>query len=131
MCTKFIHNIASSTRKKLMEDISKSPCVSLLLDGSTDISVSASVIVYMRYITKGTVAKSFVGVEELPNKTADGYFKALNSLSKRLTINLSYKGKVVSLATDEARTMLGCHDGFAVKLTKDIPHFGCYSLFGP
>ena len=109
MCTKFIHNIASSTRKKLLKDISKSPCVSLLLDGSTDISVSASVVVYMRYITEGTVANSFVGMEELPNKTADGYFTALNSLSKRLGINLFDKGKMVSLATDGTRTMLGCH----------------------
>ena len=68
MCTEFIHYIASSTRKKLMEDISKSPCVSLLLDGSTDTSVTASVIVYMRYIAKGTLSESYVGVEELPKK---------------------------------------------------------------
>ena len=63
MCTEFIHYIASSTRKKLLEDILKSPYVSLLLDGSTDISVTASVIVYMRlmrYITEGTVAESYV-----------------------------------------------------------------------
>ena len=118
MCTKFIYNIASSTRKKLMEDILNSFCVSLLLDGSIDISVSASVIMYMRYITKGTVAESFVGVEELYNKTADGYIKALYSLSKRLGINVFGKGKVVGLATDGARTMLGCHGGFAAKLTK-------------
>ena len=88
MCTKFIYNIASPTQKKLMEDISKPPCVSLLLDGSTDISVLASVVAYMRYITEGTVADSFVGVKELPNQIADGYITALNSLSKRLGINL-------------------------------------------
>ena len=78
----------------------------------------------MRYITEGTVEKFFVGVEELPNKTADGYFTstALNSLSKRLGINLFDKGKMVSLATDGARTMLVCHGGFAAKLTKYIPH---------
>ena len=105
-----------------MEDICKSPCVSLLLDGSTDISVTAFVVVYMRYITEGTVAESYVGVEELPNETADGYITALNSLSERLGINLFDKGKVVGLATDGARTMLGCHGGIAAKLTKDIPH---------
>ena len=86
MCTKFIHYIASSTRKKLMEDISKFPCVSLLLDGSTDISVTASVIVYMRYITEGTVAESYVGVEELPNETSDGYI-TLSEFSLRTTGN--------------------------------------------
>ena len=64
-----------------MEDISKSSCVSLLLDGSTDISVTGSVIVHMRYITKGAVAEPYVGVEELPNEAADGYITALNSLS--------------------------------------------------
>ena len=58
MCTKFIHYIASSTRKKLMEDILKSSCISLLLHSSTDISVTAFVIAYMRYITEGTVAES-------------------------------------------------------------------------
>ena len=83
MCTEFIHYIASSIRKKFVEDISKSPCASLLLDGSTDISVTTSVIVYMRYITEGTVAESYVGVEELPNETADGYITALRSLSER------------------------------------------------
>ena len=85
MCTEFIHYIASSTRKKFLEDILKSHYVSLLLDGSTDISVTASVIVYMRlmrYITEGTVAESYVGVEELPNETADGYITALNSFSQ-------------------------------------------------
>ena len=123
MCTEFIHYIASSTRKKLMKDISKSPCVSrLLFDGSTDISVTASVIVYMRYITEGTVAESYVGVEELPSETADGYITALNSLSEQLGINLFNKGKVVGLATNGAKTMLGCHGGVAAKLTKDIPH---------
>ena len=71
-----LHIHASSTQKKLIEDISKSPCVSLLLDGFTDTSVTASVIVYMRYITEGTVAESYVGVEELPNETADGYITA-------------------------------------------------------
>ena len=118
MCTKFIHNFASSTRKKLKEDISKSFCVSLLLDGSTDISVSASIIVYMRYITEGTFAESFVGVEELPNKTANDYIKALYSLSKRLGINLFDKRKVVGLAPDGARTILGCHGGVTDKLSK-------------
>ena len=118
MCTEFI---TFSTRKKLMEDILKSPCVSLLLDGSTDISVTASVIVYMRYITEGIIAESYVGVEELLNETADGYITALNSLSERLGINLFGKGKVVGLATDGARTMLGCHGVVAAKLTKDIP----------
>ena len=82
MCTiKIIYNIASSTRKKIMEDISKSFCVSLLLDGSTDISVSSSVIVHTRYITEGTIAESFIGVEELPNETVESYITALNSLS--------------------------------------------------
>ena len=94
----------------------------LLLDGSTDISVTASVIVYIRYITEGTVAESYVGVEELPNETTDNYITALNSLSERLEINLFDKGKVVGLATDGARTMLGCHGGVAAKLTKDISH---------
>ena len=122
MCTEFIHYIASSTWKKLMEQISKFPCVSLLLDDSTDISVTASVIVYMRYIAKGTVSESYVGVEELPNETADDYIGALNSFSERLGINLFDKGKVVGLATDGARTMLGCHGGVVAKLTKDIPH---------
>ena len=122
MCMEFIHYIASSTRKKLMEDISKSPCVSLLLDGSTDISVTASVIAYMRYITKGIVAKSYVCVVELPNETDDGYITALNSLSERPRINLFDKGKVVGLAADGARIMLGCHGGVAAKLTKDIPY---------
>ena len=122
MCTEFIHNIASSMRKKLIEDILKSPCVSLLLDGSTDISVTASVVVYMHYITEGTVAESFVGLEELPNETADGYMTALNSLSKRLELNLFDKEKTVGLATDGARTMLGSYGGVAAKLTAYIPH---------
>ena len=76
----------------------------------------------MHFITEGTVAESFVGVEELPNRTADGYITALNSLSKRLEINLFDKGNVIGLATNGARTMLGCHGGVAAKLTKDIPH---------
>ena len=118
MCTEFIHYIASSTRKKLIEGISKSPCVSLLLDDSTDISVTASVIVYMRYITEGTVAESYVVAEELLNETADGYITALNSLR----INIFDKEKVVGLATNGARTMSGCHGGVAAKLTKNIPH---------
>ena len=76
----------------------------------------------MRYITKGTVAESYVGVEELPNETTDGYITALNSLSEQLGINLFGKGKVVGLATDGVRTMMGCHAGVAAKLTKVIPH---------
>ena len=122
MCMEFIHYIASSTQKKLMKDISKSPYVNLLLDGSTDISVTASVIVYMCYITEGTVAESYVNVEKLPNETADVYITALNSLSEQLGINLFGKRKVVGLATNGARTMLGCHGNVAAKLTKDIPH---------
>ena len=61
-------------------------------------------------------------MEELLNEIADGYITALNSLSERLGINLFGKGKVVGLATDGAKTMLGCHGGVAAKLTKDIPH---------
>ena len=76
----------------------------------------------MRYITEGTVAESFVGLEELPNETADGYMTALNSLSKRLELNLFDKEKTVGLATDGARTMLGSYGGVAAKLTAYIPH---------
>ena len=69
-----------------MEDISKSLCVSLL-DGSIDISVSSSVIVYTRCITEETLSESFVGVEELLNETIEGYITPLNSFSNQLKIN--------------------------------------------
>ena len=50
---------------------------SILVDGATDKSVCELVAVYCRHLHEGKVTSTFIGIEELPTATADGYLKAI------------------------------------------------------
>lgn len=118
-CKEFVHHIASIVESDLVMDIKKSPFVSILLDGSTDISGEEQNIVYVRYLKGSDVEESFLSLVPLESASSDGY---LNALQKQLqSLNLSELltgGKLIGIGTDGASSMIGEQNGLIAKLSQ-------------
>lgn len=119
-CTQFIKYISETLKKEILEDVRDSPCVSLLLDGSTDASDQACVGIYIRYFKGPEVKESYITLAPLYSETANGYFETIVSALDELDIPFRKPGWVVGLGTDGS-AMLSCRGGLADKLRELIP----------
>lgn len=119
-CTQFIKYISETLKKEILGDVRDSPCVSLLLDSSTDASDQACVGIYIRYFKGPEVKESYITLAPLYSETVDGYFETIISALDELDIPFRKPGWVVGLGTDGS-TMLSCRGGLVAKLRELIP----------
>uniref|UniRef100_A0A2K6U2R5 Zinc finger protein 862 n=2 Tax=Saimiri boliviensis TaxID=27679 RepID=A0A2K6U2R5_SAIBB len=119
-CTQFIKYISETLKREILEDVRKSPCVSVLLDSSTDASEQACVGIYIRYFKQMEVKESYITLAPLYTETADGYFETIVSALDELDIPFRKPGWVVGLGTDGS-AMLSCRGGLVEKFQEVIP----------
>ncbi|XP_072633170.1 zinc finger protein 862 isoform X2 [Canis lupus baileyi] len=119
-CTQFIKYISETLKKEILEDIRNSPCVSVLLDSSTDASDQSCVGIYIRYFKGTEVKESYITLAPLYSETVDGYFETIISALDELDIPFRKPGWVVGLGTDGS-TMLSCRGGLVEKFQEVIP----------
>ncbi|XP_077005455.1 zinc finger protein 862 isoform X5 [Tamandua tetradactyla] len=119
-CTQFIKYISETLKKEILDDIQNSPCVSMLLDSSTDSSDQTCVGIYIRYFKEMEVKESYITLAPLYNETVDGYFETIISALDELDIPFRKPGWVVGLGTDGS-TMLNCKGGLVEKFQEIIP----------
>ncbi|XP_078199597.1 zinc finger protein 862 isoform X3 [Callithrix jacchus] len=119
-CTQFIKYISETLKREILEDVRKSPCVSVLLDCSTDASEQACVGIYIRYFKQMEVKESYITLAPLYSETADGYFETIVSALDELDIPFRKPGWVVGLGTDGS-AMLSCRGGLVEKFQEVIP----------
>ncbi|XP_039717089.1 zinc finger protein 862 isoform X2 [Pteropus medius] len=119
-CTQFIKYISETLKKEILEDVRDSPCVSLLLDSSTDTSDQACVGIYIRYFKGPEVKESYITLAPLYSETVDGYFETIISALDELDIPFRKPGWVVGLGTDGS-TMLSRRGGLVEKLRELVP----------
>ena len=67
----FVMSLSTVLKKMLWLDILASPCVSVLIDESTDISTSENMIIYLIYIKAGVAIVTFAGLVHVPEVDAE------------------------------------------------------------
>jgi len=118
--------IASIVEKDLIEKIKASKFVSILMDESTDISVTKKMVVYIRFMNSvesqswlpETHFLGNISIED-PKSTADILFKFLTDFLVSKGIPLS---KVLGFGSDGASVMVGKQNGVATKVKEYSPH---------
>lgn len=119
-CTQFIKYISETLKKEILEDVRNSPCMSMLLDNSTNTSDPACVGIYIRYFKGMEVKESYIMLAPLYSETVDGYFETIVSALDELDIPFRKPGWVVGLGTDGS-TMLSHRGGLVEKFQEIVP----------
>ena len=101
-----------------MEKLHASPYISILIDESTDITVSKKLIIYVKYIFEGRDKTSFLCNLEISNGTAAAIKEVIDRYFEKIGVPLS---KIVGFGSDGAAVMLGLRNGVATKLREDSP----------
>lgn len=121
-CVEFIKFIAQSIKESIIADIKKSEFYSILLDSSTDKSTTVQLVLYAKYCIDGELKESFLGIVELNSATAEEYFQAVQVELKEYGLHWNETEKLVGLGTDGVASMIGCTNGLATKIKKEVKH---------
>ena len=129
-CKDFIKAISDSMSDAVKIDLQKSNFVSILADGTTDVSNLEQENVCVRYISPSSKSPvtMLAGIVDLEHGHADGVidgiFKALALVGlSRETLKSTESGpSLVCLNFDGASVMQGKKNGVAGKLMRDYPH---------
>ena len=112
--------IANVLKKTLIEKINISEYYAILLDETTDITVTKRLSICVRYFYGGTAETSFLGNVELPDGRAHTITAAVQKFLEDAGIDMS---KCVSLATDGASVMTGHKSGVGVQIKSKFSPF--------
>lgn len=106
--------------RQAVANICKNQKFSLIIDESTDISVSQVLAVVIRYFDerKQESVDVLLDTIEVDDATAAGLYRAVKMLFSERGIPLT---NVISFASDNCSTMMGSQSGFQDMLKKDVP----------
>lgn len=93
---------------------------SLLIDESTDISVSQILAVMVRYYDskKCKVTDALLDIIEIDESSAENLYKSVKNLLSEKKLPLS---NIIGFASDNCSTKLGTQNGFQAYLRNDVP----------
>lgn len=75
----FASSIAECIQLEAVSDILNSPYVSLLADGSTDVSFQEQEVLYLKYLSDGVAKTQFISLEQLKSSDAKGVKKGIDT----------------------------------------------------
>ena len=120
-CKEFMVAIAEVTRREIEADLKNAKFVSIMADGSTDISVIENEIVYVQYTTKGITKCYFLGLIACKSWTAQGVFDAImNALNFETLTKHDILTKVVAYVGDGAKVNTGHKNGVIALFRKEV-----------
>ena len=92
----------------------------VLIDETTDVTVTAQLIIYFRYLSEGKVVTSFGGIVDIPNGSAKTIFD--KTVDFMTSMDLNWKEKLRAFGSDGASVMVGKVRGVAALFIKEIPN---------
>eukprot|EP00731_Ephydatia_muelleri_P001315 Em0001g1315a len=118
-----IHCIVEEQRLGLQAQIQSNNFFSVMMDGTTDSSVSDAEIIYIRQGVKGVVAVKFLAYVNISRGTADHICTALvQALESNLQMTKeTIFSKLVRFGSDGAFVMTGCKSGVSTRLKREQP----------
>ncbi|GAA6085321.1 SCAN domain-containing protein 3-like [Tachysurus ichikawai] len=115
-----ITDMAQDIKCKLIDRVKKSGRYTLQLDESTDVSSTAQILVFVRYIFEGKLNEKMLFCTHLEGScTGEDIFNKLDS--KLNDEGLSW-GECISVCTDGAGAMLGKKKGLKARVLQVAPH---------
>ena len=91
---------------------------SLMIDESTDIATTQTLIVYIRFVSNGEVTTRFLELSKLADGTAE---QILDCVVKIMETRHLPVEKLFGIATDGASVMTGTHSGVTTRMKKKNP----------
>ncbi|XP_072006342.1 general transcription factor II-I repeat domain-containing protein 2-like [Engystomops pustulosus] len=115
-----VQRMASDVSQQLTTDLQKAACYSMCLDESTDINNHARLAIILRYAVGDNMREELVKLASLPKRTqgVDIY----NAVMEVFTSQGITSGKVVSITSDGAPSMVGTTSGFIQLFVKETKH---------
>ncbi|XP_078693711.1 zinc finger protein 862-like [Branchiostoma floridae x Branchiostoma belcheri] len=111
--------IAGVLDEDLAAEIANSEAVSIMIDKSTDISVSKNLIVFLSLCSEGVIKTRFLKLHEVDGPAnAENIYQALLTTLEERGIPVA---KVCGLGTDGANVMVGRKSGLASLLKQENP----------
>ena len=99
--------------QKVTEEINDVKFITIVSDGSTDVSICENEVIYLRYSCRGIAKTQFISMQAVEKADANGIFTAI---SKALSdINVSH-AKVVAFTADGASVNTGQYNGVIAKM---------------
>lgn len=106
--------------KMEISDICRKVKFSLIIDESTDISVSQVLAIVIRYfdIQRGDVVDNLLDTVSVENGTAEGLYESVKRTFNEKGIPMC---NIIGFGSDNCSTMMGNKSGFQALLKKDVP----------
>ena len=127
----FTEFIAAAARENDMEEVRKAKFISLISDGTTDVSVTEDEIVYVRFATSGKVQVKLLGMETVERADANGILHAIKTATTTYTkmSEQQWVQKLVGFGSDGASVMTGRENGVSAKLKELRPELQAVHCF--
>lgn len=120
-CKEFVVAIAEVARADIEAKIAQASFVSIMADGSTDISTVENEVVYIHFCIKGTVHCYFLGMMPCANGTALGIYDAIQGALKFEKLSSDdIKKKMVSYVGDGAAVNTGAEKGVIALFRRNV-----------
>ena len=119
-CREFISAIADVERENIEMKLKEASFISVLSDGSTDVSVIENEIVYVHFCVRGQIQTYFVKLCPVERANADGILNAIkSSLQESFPTTDSLK-KIVAFGADGAAVNTGQVSGVISKMQAEV-----------
>ena len=121
-CADMLIYISSVIHRKMRDRIRNSKFYGIMIDESTDISVTGHLFVFATFVEDGIPVSVFLGLLYIPNdkKDASIIYEILLTSLKQWGLDLE---KFVGFGSNGASVMLGSRNGVASKLKKEVNPF--------
>lgn len=118
--------MAAVVDEEISKQLVKTAFYSILIDESTDIATTKTLIVYIRYVHEGEVVTGFFELTELEGATADIIVDTVLQIlaQKKLPTH-----RMFGIATDRASVMVGTRTGVTTRLKKKESIYALHSLY--
>ena len=120
-CSDLTEVIAETMQEEVVSALKSTECFSLLMDGSTDSSVTEKELLYVAYLeSSGEAAVRFLALRDVQDTTAEGVIDCINETFLNLGVD-DWKKKLGSVCMDGAAVNLGVRRGVAARLRTEMP----------
>lgn len=115
-----INDMAVDIREQLVEKLKESPYFALQFDESTDVSGCAQFMVFVRFVTDGSIMEDLLFCKALPaNTTGQCLYDMFLESTRDYEIDWT---KCIAICSDGAKSMTGNKSGLVAKLKSIMPN---------
>ena len=120
-CSELTCLIGLTMRDSVLTSLKQARYFSLLIDGSTDSSITEKEQTYVKFVdSNGEVKCHFLSLNNVPDGTAQGLRTGMDKTLTNLDI-ADYKERFVAFCADGASVNMGVHHGLVALLQEDMP----------